>query len=125
MSNLSLPEKIKESVRNYILQTHETKTQQQEFMKFEEDMPPSKNITINALNFKKVLTLSPGMIALRLGMRDEFRSRLNNLTIKDLDNPNREEIDPNEGDKVFRSLIKKMIYSLTIKHIKPEEIVIM
>ena len=73
MTNLALPEKIKESVRNYILQTHETKTQQEEFKEFGRNMPPSKNIKINALNFKKVLNLSPNMIALRLSMRDEFR----------------------------------------------------
>lgn len=55
MTNLILPDKIKEQVRNYILQTHETKTQQAEFIKFEESMPPSKQISLNALNFKKAL----------------------------------------------------------------------
>ena len=64
------------------------------------------------------------MIELRLKMRDDFRKRLNNLTVKDLDNPNIEKVDPNEGDKVFRNLIRKMIFSLTIMHVKPEEKVI-
>jgi len=43
MTNLNLPERIKDQVRNYILQTHETKAQQQEYIKFSESMPPSKN----------------------------------------------------------------------------------
>lgn len=47
------------------------------------------------------------------------------MTIKDLDDPNKEVVDPNEGDKIFRNLIKKLIYGLTVMHIRPEEIVIM
>ena len=44
-------------------------------------MPPSKNKSINALNFKKALNSAPTMILLRLTMRDEYRRRLKNLTI--------------------------------------------
>ena len=51
-------------------------------------MPPSKQLFLNALNFKKVLNQSNRMIELRLKMRDEYRKRLNNLTVKDLDDPN-------------------------------------
>ena len=87
-------------------------------------MPPSKQLFLNALNFKKVLSRSHRMIELRLKMRDEFRKRLNNLTVNDLDDPNKEKVDPNEGDKVFRSLIRKMIFDLTVMHVKPEEKVI-
>ena len=47
------------------------------------------------------------------------------MTIKDLDDPNKEVVDPNEGDKIFRNLIKRLIYGLTVMHIRPEEIVIM
>ena len=65
------------------------------------------------------------MIALRLGMRDEFRKRLRNLTLNDLNDPNRDIVDPNEGDKEFRKLIKKMIYGLKVQHVQPEEIVVM
>jgi len=42
-------------------------------------MPPSKNLEMNALNFKKALSHSPNMIALRLGMRDAFRAQLGSL----------------------------------------------
>ena len=42
MANLELSFKITEKIRNYILQTYETKSQQQEYIKFEEKMPPSK-----------------------------------------------------------------------------------
>ena len=114
MGNLQLPDKIKSQVRNYILQTHETKTQQAEFVKFEESMPPSKNVGLNALNFKKALKNAPNMIALRLGMRDEYRRRLRKLTVMDLNDPNRETIDINKGDIEFRKLIKRMIYSLKV-----------
>ena len=55
MINLQLPFNIKEMVRNYILQTHETKTQQEEYQRFADSMPPSKNLFLNALNFKRVL----------------------------------------------------------------------
>ena len=120
MSNLSLPEKIKSQVRNYILQTHETKTQQAEFVKFEASMPPSKNRGLNAVNFKKALNNAPNMIMLRLGMRDHYRRRLKNLTIKDLNDPNRSSVDPNEGDVEFRKMQRKMIYSLKVQHVEPE-----
>ena len=77
-------------------------------------MPPSQNRILNALNFKKALDQSPNMIALRLRMRDQFRRRLRYLTIQDLDDPNRKYPDPNEGDKEFRKLRKKLIYNLEI-----------
>lgn len=70
MTNLRLPLEIKESVRQYILETHETKTQQNEYITFAKAMPPSKNLILNALNFKKALSKSFAIIALRLGMRD-------------------------------------------------------
>ena len=55
MANLELSDKITEKIRNYILQTWETKTQQEEYVKFEEKMPPSYNMKINTQNFKKQL----------------------------------------------------------------------
>lgn len=88
-------------------------------------MPPSKNRYLNALNFKKALNKSPNMIALRLGMRDQFRMRLKDIKIEDLNDPNRDIIDPNEGEKEFRKLMKKMIYNLEVLHVQPEEIIIM
>lgn len=69
MANLDLTAGIKDQVRNHILQTHETKTQQQEMIAFSDSMPPSRNLLINALNFKKALLKSVNMIALRLDMR--------------------------------------------------------
>ena len=33
-------------------------------------------------------------------------------------------MDTNEGDKEFRKLQKKIIYSLKVQHVEPEEIVI-
>ena len=65
------------------------------------------------------------MIALRLGMRDEYRKRLRNLTIEDLNDPNRNIVDANEGDNEFRKLINKMLTGLKVQHVQPEEIVIM
>lgn len=124
MTNLNLPERIKDQVRNYILQTHETKAQQQEYIKFSESMPPSKNQLLNALNFKKALNKSPNMIALRLGMRDQFRLRLKDIKVEDLNDPNRDIIDPNEGEKEFRRLIKKITFNLEVQHVSPEEIII-
>ncbi len=61
MLNLALPEQIHETVLNFILQTHETKVQQEEFIAFAESMPPSKNTLLNGLNFKKVLHAADGM----------------------------------------------------------------
>lgn len=55
MSNLQLPEHLIDAVLTYILQTHETKEEQDEFMAFSDSMPPSKNLFLNALNFKKAL----------------------------------------------------------------------
>ena len=80
---------------------------------------------MHALNFKKALNKSPNMIALRLGMRDEYRKRLRNLTIEDLNDPNRNIVDANEGDNEFRKLINKMLTGLKVQHVQPEEIVIM
>ena len=127
MTNLLLPEKIKENVLNYILQTHETKTQQNEFKSFEETMPPSKKSYLNALNFKKVLYDAPNMIALRISMRRDFLKRLADKrnSITDLSNPNKSQPDMHAGEKEFRKLIKKMVSGLTVSHVKPEEIVIM
>ena len=63
-------------------------------------------MSLNAINFKKALYNAPNMIALRLGMRDEYRRRLKNLTIRDMNDPNRSKIDANEGDVEFRKLMK-------------------
>jgi len=38
--------------------------------------------------------------------------RLKDIKIEDLNDPNRDIIDPNEGEKEFRKLMKKMIYNL-------------
>ena len=43
MANISLPGNIRDSVRNFILTTTETKIQQQEYTAFASSMPPSKN----------------------------------------------------------------------------------
>lgn len=88
-------------------------------------MPPSKNLVLNALNFKKALNKSPSMIGLRLGMREQFRKRLRNLTIQDLNNPNLDKADPYAGDKEFRKLLQKIVFNLVTKQVKPEEIIIM
>ena len=79
MLNLSLPEHIHETVLNFILQTHETKVQQEEFIAFAESMPPSKNTLLNALIFKKVLQAATSMQLLRIFMRTEFRKKLEKL----------------------------------------------
>ena len=79
---------------------------------------------MNALNFKKALALAPNMIALRLGMRDEYRKRLKGLTVRDLNDPNRSAVDAYEGENEFRKLQKKMVYDLRVRHVQPEEIVI-
>jgi len=41
-----------------------------------------------------------------------------------LNDPNRDIIDPNEGEKEFRRLIKKITYNLEVQHVSPEEIII-
>lgn len=64
------------------------------------------------------------MIALRLGMRDEYRKRLKGLTVRDLNDPNRSAVDAYEGENEFRKLQKKMVYDLRVRHVQPEEIVI-
>jgi hypothetical protein len=56
-------------------------------------------LMMNALNFKKALSQSPNMIALRLSMRDAFRSQLNYLNQNDLLNPNIDRVDIFAGDK--------------------------
>ena len=88
-------------------------------------MPPSKNLILNALNFKKALHKSPSMIGLRLGMRELYRKRLRNLTIEDLNNPNLDKADPFSGDKEFKKLLQKIIFNLTPRQVQPEEIIIM
>ena len=125
MANLDLTAKIKEEVRNHILQTHETKTQQQEMIAFSESMPPSRNVKINALNFKKALYKSVNMISLRLDMRERFLKRLKNLSRQDLNNPNLELPDIKKGDREFRKLVEKLVHDLTIRNVMPEEVIIM
>ena len=51
-------------------------------------------------------------------------NRFRNLTIKDLDDPNRSTVDVNEGDKEFRKLMRKIVFSLKVQHVEPEQIVI-
>ena len=79
---------------------------------------------MNALNFKKALTKSPNMIALRLHMRDEFRRELRNLTVQDFDDPNRDIFDPYQGDKEFKKIVNKMVNGLSVRHVEPEEMII-
>ena len=68
-------------------------------------MPPSKQLKINGLNFKKALNQSQNMIMLRLAMRDDFRKQLRALTLQDLNDPNKSRPDPNAGEKMFRQLL--------------------
>lgn len=42
MANIGLPAAISENVRSYILQTYESKTQQKEYIRFLESLPPSQ-----------------------------------------------------------------------------------
>ena len=125
MGNLTLPASLKDDVRNYILQTHETKTQQQEYVQFADSMPPSKNVGINSLNFKKVLYLSESMLLLRINMRDAHRQRYRQLRVSDIDDPNAERVDLDKGEKDFKRLIKTITLGLKIQHVQPEEVVIM
>ena len=79
---------IKEDVRNYILQTHETKTLQLEEMAFQSSMPPSRNSAINALNFMKLVKESANMINFRLMLRARYLNKLRLLQNSDLNDPN-------------------------------------
>ena len=88
-------------------------------------MPPSRNLKINALNFKKALYKSVNMISLRLDMRERFLKRLKDWTHEDLNNPNLEQPDIQKGDREFRRLVNKLVHSLTIRHVQPEEVIIM
>ena len=94
MANLNLPVKITDKIRNFILQTYETRSQQEEFITFAGNMPPSKKIALNAVNFKKALEQSLDMTALRLNMRDAFRRKIQNVTLEDLNDPNQDLADP-------------------------------
>ena len=51
MQNLDLKPAIKYKVRNYIINTYETKISQEELKSFTESMPISKNRMIISLNF--------------------------------------------------------------------------
>ena len=109
---------------NFILQTHETKVQQEEFIAFADSMSPSKNTLLNGLIFKKVIEAATIMQQLRIFMRAEFRKKLEKLEIKNLMDPNVAKPDLNKGDKEFRKLIKKIVKNLTVEHVQPEEVVI-
>ena len=125
MSNLQLPERLVDTVLTYILQTHETKVEQDEFMAFSESMPPSKNLFLNALNFKKVLRSSQSMICLRLYMKEQHSKILKNVQAKHLNDPNADKVDLNKSEKEYRKLIKTIIYKIKIEHVEPEEVVIL
>lgn len=47
-------------------------------------------------------------------MRDDYRKKLRNLTINDLDDPNRSRVDANQGDKEFRKLMDFMVYNVRV-----------
>ena len=97
-----LDAEIKEDVRNYILQTHETKTLQLEEMAFQSSMPPSRNSAINALNFMKLVKESANMINFRLMIRARYLNKLRLLQNSDLNDPNVPKPDIRQGDKVFK-----------------------
>lgn len=42
-----------------------------------------------------------------------------------MNNPNLDKADPYAGDKMFKKLLNKIIFALTIKQVQPEEIIIM
>jgi hypothetical protein len=87
-------------------------------------MPESKNLEIDALNFKKVLLSSSNIIALRLSLRDYFRNKLAGLKPEDLNNPNLEKVDLYAGDKQFKELINKLIFNVKVEHVHPERKII-
>ena len=68
-------------------------------------MPPSKKVFLNALIFRKVLLNNTKMILLRLFLRDAHRKRIANVRMQDLDDPNRERVDLNKGEKEFQALL--------------------
>ena len=87
-------------------------------------MPTSKNLEIDALNFKKVLDNSSAMIALRLSMRDYYRSKLAGLKPEDLSNLNNDKVDLYAGNKQFKELINKLIFNVKVEHVHPEHKII-
>lgn len=42
MENINLPDKLTQQIRDYILQTHQAKMEQTEYIEFVKSMPPSK-----------------------------------------------------------------------------------
>ena len=47
------------------------------------------------------------------------------MSIQDLNDPNRDPPDVKKGDREFKKLIQKLVHNLTIRHVQPEEIIIM
>mmetsp|Transcript_22438 Transcript_22438/g.27635 ORF Transcript_22438/g.27635 Transcript_22438/m.27635 type:complete len:471 (+) Transcript_22438:1479-2891(+) len=125
MANLNLPEELAEHVRNYILQTDLTRTEQNEFIEFAESMPPSKQKSINALIFKKMINKSTNFGILRLAMRDHHRKKMHAIHDMDIEDPNVEKIDIDKGEREFRKLISYVVSQVKVMHVRPEEIIVM
>ena len=45
--------------------------------------------------------------------------------MNDINDPNRERVDLNSGEREFKKLIQQMVYNLKVQHAQPEEVVIM
>ena len=88
-------------------------------------MPPSKSNGINALNFKKLYKESFNFMNLRLTMRAKQLNKLRNLHLSQLNDPNLPRPDIRKGDKDFKKLMDVIGRGYTVRHVAPEELIIM
>ena len=71
-------------------------------------MPPSMNLKILTLNFKRLIRNTLNFINLRLTMRENSLMKLKTLNLDKVDDVNLPKIDLREGDKEFKRLMERL-----------------
>ena len=79
-------------------------------------MPPSMNLKILTLNFKKMIKNTLNFINLRLTMRENSLMKLKTLNLDKVDDVNLPKIDLREGDKEFKRLMERLAQNQTLRY---------
>ena len=79
-------------------------------------MPPSMNLKILTLNFKKMIKNTLNFINLRLTMRENSLMKLKTLNLDKIDDVNLPKIDLREGDKEFKRLMERLAQNQTLRY---------
>ena len=79
-------------------------------------MPPSMNLKILTLNFKRLIKNTLNFINLRLTMRENSLMKLKTLNLDKVDDVNLPKIDLREGDKEFKRLMERLAQNQTLRY---------